>query len=343
MHYKTVFLAKTTKIKDVVPMEDLEFYEIKEEIEEEILKNNLGKLRYAKKDSKVIPYIETEMGIGITLERGKKDFKTTIFENGYESENPFFDKYKEKEYSKEEFINLVKEIKNKFYASPDVIEIDKCLGKALDLIGITLKKRKSWNIINPFSKNTEFKEYERLSSIYYGKEKNDIYRIECIEDIDVDTINMIIDFKRVSISKVEKVNKDDLIFTPKKDVKIYFVKEDRTPFILNNRYILLKEGKTVIQEISVSETEGITGTDDEVIKIFPKLDKNLRGFEKNFNVDRKLFEKFKNETNFETLNPKESFYKKSEIEKLIEEEIKSEERINFEKEEFILDKNDEFY
>ncbi len=243
-------------------MNEIDFYEKKDDIEEAVKDLGFGELKYIKRPTEQIPYIDLNSDICVTIEEGEENFKTTVFQNGYKIENPNYRKYMEKEYDVEEFLDMIKNLKTEYFNSKPITDDEVINEGPLKLIGITLKKRATWDEYdNSYEKN------ETNAIIIYGESKNkDIYRIECME-----TYGMCYSgyttasWGHYDICKVNEIDKDKLIYTPNKKVTIEFNRNDD---IIN---IEIKRGKTSLIRVQIDYNGGDSYYPTGSVDIYPQL------------------------------------------------------------------------
>ncbi len=194
-------------------MDEIKYYEQKEEIEESLETLKLGKLEYLDKKHTKIPYVNTDYK-QITLEEGEKNFKIRIYRDGFLSEHPNDKKLMEKEYDIEEFLNLINEEKNQEY--PYYFErVENTIGdKKLKFLGMNIKKHSTYD--EEDDSLNYYEKHIRPATIIYGKKENgDILRIELMESYGLcGSGECTASWGECYVSKVDCIDEDDFIIKP---------------------------------------------------------------------------------------------------------------------------------
>ena len=206
-------------------MNEIEFYEKKEDIEEGLMQTYNQGLDYLDVGDKKIPYVSTRYGLQVSLEEGEKNFNVKIYKNGYRVEHPSLTKLENKEYDVEEFLSLIEEVNKNPY---DMILSDETLLEKgnLRFIGMNVKLQSTWDDCSSFPE--EYEKNTRLAYIIYAEEikensyeNKEIYRIEAIDDYGMcGSGYTTASWGTLEVTKVDYVDEYNLIITPEENLEI---------------------------------------------------------------------------------------------------------------------------
>lgn len=196
-------------------MDEIKYYEQKEEIEEALETLKLGKLEYLDKRYTKIPYVDL-FSKQITLEEGIDNFKINIYKHGYLSEHPRDKALMKVEYDTEEFLDLIKIEKDcLFYIHPDEETIE---GRKIKFLGMNIKKHSTWD---EYTDQGDYEKNTRPAIILYGqRDDGKIFRIEAMETYGMCGSGYCsASWGECNIEEINKhiFNKNDLIIKPLDD------------------------------------------------------------------------------------------------------------------------------